>query len=112
MALIAVSEDDQKIGATVRTRRESLHITQGQLAHALGISFQQVQKYERGTNRISAATALNMADALECHVTDLYGFPDPKAKTVSERAILALWKDLRPAEQNAVVAMVREFLKP
>jgi len=46
---------DVHVGARLRLRRRQLGISQAQLAHALGLTFQQIQKYERGTNRVSAS---------------------------------------------------------
>jgi transcriptional regulator with XRE-family HTH domain len=46
---------DMLVGRRVRDRRVELGLSQSQLARAIGITFQQVQKYERGTNRISAS---------------------------------------------------------
>ncbi|KJV43364.1 MULTISPECIES: helix-turn-helix domain-containing protein [unclassified Brevundimonas] len=110
MAHIA-SEIDVRIGGEVRARRDKLKVTQAQLASAIGVTFQPVQKYERGVNRISAATLLAIAEALNCHVADLYGDPDPQAISHSERAILKLWQDLREPERDAVIAMIRAFQK-
>jgi DNA-binding XRE family transcriptional regulator len=45
---------DKHVGSRVRMRRLMLDLTQMQLAEGLGLTFQQVQKYEKGTNRISA----------------------------------------------------------
>ena len=106
-----ISETDTLIGKIIRDRRETLKMTQVQLAAGIGVTFQQVQKYERGVNRISAATLLAIAAALNCHVADLYGDPDPQAISQSERAILKLWQDLREPERDAVVAMIRAFKK-
>ncbi len=112
MVAHTATEADVKIGAIIRARREARKVTQGELGRAIGVTFQQVQKYERGHNRVAAATMLKIADALECGVADLYGDPDPEGKSPSDRAILKLWQQLRPAQQDAVIAMVREFLKP
>ncbi|MEO1091154.1 MAG: helix-turn-helix transcriptional regulator [Pseudomonadota bacterium] len=46
---------DKAIGERIRRRRVELGMTQDQLADQIGLSYQQVQKYERGSNRISAA---------------------------------------------------------
>jgi len=46
---------DAHVGARVRLRRKLRGVSQEELANAVGISFQQIQKYERGTNRISAS---------------------------------------------------------
>ena len=46
------------IGARMRTRRRQLGLSQSDLAGRLGVTFQQVQKYERGANRVAASTLL------------------------------------------------------
>ena len=46
---------DKHVGTRVRMRRMMLDMSQSELGDALGITFQQVQKYEKGTNRISAS---------------------------------------------------------
>ena len=51
-------------------------MTQEQLANACGISFQQVQKYENGANRVSFSRLVQIARALDCRVTDLTGALD------------------------------------
>lgn len=106
------NETDKRIGGIVRARRDALRITQAGLAKSIGVTFQQVQKYERGVNRISASTLLDIAEALNCHVADLYGDPDPKAVTISERSIMKLWQELREPERDAVIALIRAFQKP
>ena len=55
---------DRKLGARVREERLAISISQTRLAEYLGVSFQQVQKYEKGINRMSVETALDVADAL------------------------------------------------
>lgn len=106
------TEVDVQIGNTIRERREKLGLTQAALGRAIGVTFQQVQKYERGANRVAAATLLKAAEALGCSVADLYGDPDPEGRSLSERAILKLWQDLREPERDAVVEMIRAFKKP
>jgi transcriptional regulator with XRE-family HTH domain len=61
------------IGARIRTRRRQLGLSQSDLATALGVSFQQVQKYERGANRIAASTLVVAARALGASVSWLVG---------------------------------------
>jgi transcriptional regulator with XRE-family HTH domain len=55
----------------IRLRRRSLNLSQEQLAVACGISFQQIQKYENGSNRVSFSRLVQIARALECRVSDL-----------------------------------------
>lgn len=70
---LLVDPVDIAIGARIRIRRESRRITQAQLAAASGVTFQQVQKYERGVNRVSAARLLLIAEALKTTGADLLG---------------------------------------
>lgn len=105
------SEIDGQIGATIRRRREARGMTQLALATGIGVTFQQVQKYEKGANRVAAATMVRMAEALKCSVADLYDQPDPTGVSPGERALLRVWAKLRPAEQSAALAMLTEFSK-
>jgi transcriptional regulator with XRE-family HTH domain len=59
---------DIHVGARVRMRRLMLGWSQTQLGEALGITFQQVQKYEKGTNRISASRLQHISDLLQVPV--------------------------------------------
>lgn len=74
------SEIDLHIGRRVRRRRRVLGLTQQQLGERLGIRFQQVQKYECGANRISAARLWYLAHALETGTGYFYdGFEEAGA---------------------------------
>ena len=106
-----MTETDALIGRTIRELRERRGLTQASLGRAIGVTFQQVQKYERGTNRVAASTLLKVADALKCSVADLYGDPDPTGHSVSERAILKLWAQLEESQRDAVIEMIRAFKK-
>jgi transcriptional regulator with XRE-family HTH domain len=64
---------DFAIGARLRARRRQLNLSQTELAVKLGVSFQQVQKYERGVNRVSGSTLVAAAAALETTVGWLVG---------------------------------------
>ena len=68
---------DVAMGQRIRERRRALGMSQGDLARALGITFQQVQKYERGANRVSFSRLMQVVDALNCHLTDLTDGLDP-----------------------------------
>lgn len=63
---------DIHVGARVRARRRLLGITQEKLGEALGLTFQQVQKYERGSNRISASRLFELSRILGVPVTYFY----------------------------------------
>jgi transcriptional regulator with XRE-family HTH domain len=63
---------DKQIGVRVRMRRLTLDISQQKLAAGLGVSFQQVQKYEKGVNRIGAGRLQKIADVLQVPITFFY----------------------------------------
>ena len=63
------TEIDLHLGKRLRRRRRLLGLTQQQLAMHVGIRFQQIQKYECGANRISAARLWQLAEALETPVS-------------------------------------------
>lgn len=80
---------DIAIGARMRLRRKTMGISQGALAERIGVSFQQVQKYERGANRVSGSTLVAVAAALETSVGWLVG-EDGSIADVAEDIVQAL----------------------
>jgi transcriptional regulator with XRE-family HTH domain len=62
---------DQALGLAIRLRRHARGLSQSGLGDAIGVSFQQIQKYERGANRVSFSTMVRICEALGCHVSDL-----------------------------------------
>lgn len=68
---------DIHVGLQLKSRRTRAGMTQSELGRSLGITFQQVQKYERGTNRVSASMLARAADAVSCGIADF--FPAPGA---------------------------------
>ena len=69
---------DLHVGGKVRLRRKMLGISQERLADDLGLTFQQVQKYERGANRVSASKLYEIAKSLQCGIGYFFeGLPDP-----------------------------------
>src|SRR5262245_37345730 len=68
---------DKYVGSRVRMRRMMLGMSQEKLGDALGITFQQVQKYEKGKNRISASRLQQISHILRVPVTFFFeGVPD------------------------------------
>jgi transcriptional regulator with XRE-family HTH domain len=69
---------DLHVGARIRMRRKILGISQERLADDLGLTFQQVQKYERGANRVSASKLYEIARSLQSAVAYFFeGLADP-----------------------------------
>jgi len=71
---------DVHVGTRVRLRRTLLGMSQEKLGDALGLTFQQVQKYERGANRIGASRLYDLSHVLDVPVS--FFFDDIKAETV------------------------------
>jgi transcriptional regulator with XRE-family HTH domain len=84
---------DALVGSRLRTRRKQLRISQEKLGKEVGVSFQQVQKYENGTNRIGAGRLAEISKVLDVPVA--YFFTGNSANTASDgeradtRAILS-----------------------
>ena len=69
---------DLHVGARIRMRRRLQGVSQEKLAEALGLTFQQVQKYERGANRVSASKLYEIAAMLKAPVAYFFdGLADP-----------------------------------
>lgn len=79
---------DIAVGSRVRLRREEMGYTQSDLANAVGLTFQQIQKYERGTNRISASRLVAIARFLETTGAILLG-EDEDASEPRQSTLLA-----------------------
>lgn len=58
------SEVDKHVGQRIRARREALKISQGRLGRQLGVTFSQIQKYEKGSNRVGAGRLYQIAQFL------------------------------------------------
>lgn len=103
---------DQHIGAQVRVARQLAGLTQETLAEHLGVTFQQVQKYERGANRVSASRLLSIASLTGQPLSFFYGTfteaPEPPAKSRSITLNLPETGDLTAAQaQTALQALNR-----
>jgi transcriptional regulator with XRE-family HTH domain len=71
---------DLHVGARIRMRRKILGVSQEKLADDLGLTFQQVQKYERGANRVSASKLYEIARSLQAPISYFFdGLADPLA---------------------------------
>ena len=88
---------DVAVGLRLRTLRKSRSMSQEQLGRALGITFQQIQKYERGTNRISASMLVKSARALS--VAPIALLPDEGDPTPRSPQVLTLLAQMRGVEE-------------
>ena len=81
------NEIDIHLGKRLRRRRRLLGLTQQQLAGACGVRFQQIQKYECGANRISAARLWQLSEALQVPVAYFYDGLSEQERTAAEAKI-------------------------
>ena len=79
---------DVHVGGRVRLRRVMLGLSQDALAGRLGITFQQVQKYERGANRMGSSRLYDIAVALDVSVTYFFDDMSDDVALMSPRAII------------------------
>lgn len=110
---------DKAIGQRLRMLRNAAGVSQEDLAGALGISFQQVQKYERGINRLGVRQVETVMAALHCSASDLIG----SAGETSEHAVSALkfmatrdglelaqaYHAMPASRRAAIISLIRAF---
>ncbi len=120
---------DMHVGARVRLRRTLLGMTQEKLAKAIGLTFQQVQKYERGANRIGASRLHELSQVLDVPVSfffdDLEGETgaaghlqeeapppfegDPMAKRETLQLVRAYYQIKSPAMRKRILDLTRSL---
>ena len=114
---MSASEVDAHVGQRTRYLRETLGISQGTLGRHLGLTFSQVQKYEKGTNRIGAGRLFKIAEFLDVPVQYFFeglgeggAAPGPRALAERNSELVALNDAFRsitdPDTRRSVVALV------
>lgn len=107
---------DREIGRRVCTMRLTLGYNQSQLGRALGVTFQQIQKYEKGANRISAGTLIDIADFFGCDVAeflpkkdDVPGGEGPTPMTATRHGseLARIFEGLDDGSQKFLLTMAR-----
>ncbi|QGG93553.1 helix-turn-helix domain-containing protein (plasmid) [Agrobacterium sp. MA01] len=77
---------DRHVGARIRLRRNMLGVSQEKLAEGLGLTFQQVQKYEKGTNRVGASRLQHIAAILDTPISYFFEeAPSPSACAIEHQ---------------------------
>jgi transcriptional regulator with XRE-family HTH domain len=116
---------DFYIGSRVKSRRSALGISQDKLGSYLGVTFQQIQKYEKGANRISASALYNIANALSIDFSyfvdgyrgrssvyedDVPNYElDKLKKRESIELLRAYYKISNPAVRKKILDMIKAF---
>lgn len=103
---------DRQVGEGMRRRRILLGLTQDQVAEALGISYQQIQKYETAANRISSGRLAQIAEVLEVEPGWFFG-DSQQADTqgTSPRAVIELVRNFSRIEDERVRAHLMALMR-
>lgn len=109
---------DLHVGRRIRQQRTLLGMSQTAIAEAAGITFQQVQKYENGSNRVSASMMWQFAKALQVPVASFFeGLPDEPAKRqfvkdpMASTEVLTLAKHYIAVKKPAARQAIRDLAK-
>jgi transcriptional regulator with XRE-family HTH domain len=81
---------DIHVGSRVRLRRNMLGMSQEKLGESLGITFQQIQKYEKGANRVAAGRLQRIAEVLHVPITFLYSGSERKPRAEEDSVEVGL----------------------
>lgn len=119
-------EIDKSIGMRLKVRRSILGISQDKLASSLGVTFQQVQKYEKGANRISASTLYKISKILNIPINYFFDSLDSSnffvcenttkeyeisSEVLSKKETYDLLKNYYKIENLAVRKKILDFVK-
>jgi len=85
---------NEMIGMRLRVMRKLRGLTQTQLGEILGVTFRQVQKYENGSNRLSAASLAHLCAALDCYPIEILNAGDMSDREVLNLALDAGFEDV------------------
>lgn len=103
---------DAQVGRIIRRTREARDITQAELAKVVDVSFQQMQKYERGINRVSASRLYEIAKALNVPVVTF--FPEDansddglRISDKDERDMLLAFRQLQPHQRPPFLGLAK-----
>jgi transcriptional regulator with XRE-family HTH domain len=108
-SLVAIEDH---VGARIRERRIMVGLTQKQLATLMGVTYQQVLKYERGINRVSASRLYEIAQLLSIPITDFFeGAGQQPAPSQHQRMLLEITRNFAEIQnqthQEALSQVVR-----
>jgi len=110
-----LDEIDRLIGRNIRFHRLRCELSQVQLTARLGISFQQLQKYERAFNRIAASRLLRIAGTLRVPISDFYAEVErtssPSLASGREQAqLLQAYSKIRGSERRRLIVDLLQHL--
>ena len=94
---------DVIVGANLRNRRVLAGMSQEQLGGSVGLTFQQIQKYEKGLNRISASRLVELASSLKCELLDLFVGVSETSQQIENRTLDELRRERKTVEAYSVL---------
>ncbi|WP_208441224.1 helix-turn-helix domain-containing protein [Bartonella raoultii] len=110
--------NDISVGRNIRFRRSIMGLSQKQLGNCLGITSQQIQKYEKGINRVGAGRLQEIADILDVPVSFFYAdiatkqqrhyHHDDRISNKAEYLLLKSFRELKPAKQKAILRLISD----
>lgn len=104
---------DRRLGQRVRTRRLEIGMSQEKLADVLGVTFQQVQKYEKGVNRIAASRLFDISSALDMPVARFFeGLSPARGGGVAEEGESFVHDALATPEGLQLIALFASIQSP
>ncbi|WP_375633379.1 MULTISPECIES: helix-turn-helix domain-containing protein [unclassified Bartonella] len=108
--------NDISIGRKIRFKRTMLGVSQKKLGSQLGVTFQQIQKYEKGSNRIGAGRLQEIADILNVPISFFYADLSTKENALyccdegiaskEEHILLKSFRELKPQKQKAILCLI------
>lgn len=119
-AIVAPDPIDLFVGQRIREERTEKNLSQGDLGQAVGVSFQQIQKYERGSNRVSASTLARLAAVLDVPIEDMFPPADAARDEPAQpllgairggRALAQHFAAMKPAQRLILLQVARTFAR-
>jgi len=117
----APAEVDVQLGGIIKALRMAKKLSQTELGLRIGVSFQQVQKYERGLNRVSASTLVLIAKALDISAAEILQtyearaepgrFPDLPSDPLEQELLMGFRAIASPGRRRAIAGLVAEIAK-
>jgi transcriptional regulator with XRE-family HTH domain len=108
-------ELNQHLGKQLRARRSSLGLTQTQVARAINVTFQQIQKYEKGTNGVSSSRLLQLANFLKVPIKYFFeefkDFQNLDTQTKSENSLESFVSKLSEVEKEKLLNILHSNKK-
>jgi transcriptional regulator with XRE-family HTH domain len=101
----SATKTDKRVGNNIRARRLEMGMTQEQLGKKLGVTFQQIQKYEIGTNRVGSGRLFQIAELLKAPLASFYGGEEKQTRLRASSSPFDLLSD------PLTMQMAQEFSK-